>query len=885
MFGFKRWRFARRVKAHVAVAGLAAAMSCAAGCGTLGARNDEISYHGEAEREWYVGEATKVAHSNFVQETPDDVRFASAPRTIADRRDDVVRELSLGEVIHIALMNNKIVQTGINAPVGGKAIYGNPDNIPSVYDQAIRETGVLFGGRGVEAALSDFDATVQTSLTWGRSSTPINGTAIVDGLPVPGATSNAETANYSSTISKQFATGASLQFFNNWSYLGTNSQGVLFPSSYTGNSGVAFRQPLLAGSGADFTRIAGPVNPNFGAITGVSQGVLIARINSDITLAGFEASVRDSIRDVQKAYWALYLAYRNYETSVVSHRSAHQTWKEASIRLDVGTLKAADEAQALEQFYATQANVEQSLSALYTSETNLRRLLGLQLNDGEIIRPSDKPMVANFKPDWRSNLAEALTRRVEIRRQKWNIKSLQLQLRAARSLVRPQLDFVAGAQASGFGDDLLGSRTEGVTDRGLGSGFGSLLSRDFGSWNAGFEFSVPLGFRSAHAQVRNYELRVAKARAVLSQTEREIAHDITLSIESLVASYTSASTNEERLIAARRRVELLDLERQEGTTTLDLVLRAQTALAQAESQYYQRVIDFSNAMIDLEYSKGSLLASSGIQLAEGGWDACAYDDAIRRACERTYAMCNDHLDALPEPFASPTPLGSPGIAELPYGDDLPHYDDGPEILIPSDEDQARPRETAPPPPGSEDLDSQFPGSDAPDLEQPDIESPDAPDLPDTPDLPDLPDLPDIARFGSGWESIEIQATSETEPAPIAVQISDRTAKQTPPIPEPTQPRSVWQLGHQSAAQPQIRFGDAKKTVRASARPQPIDAVRPGPDRLLPEPRVPDDSFWETIPGPFDSGQSVPDNEPRPLPPRNPEAAPVTFDDLFGPPRK
>ena len=877
MFGFKRWRFARRVKAHVAVAGLAAAMSCAAGCGTLGARNDEISYHGEPEREWYVGEATKIAHSNFVQETPDDVLFASAPRTIADRRDDVVRELSLGEVIHIALMNNKIVQTGITAPVGNKAIYGNPDNIPSVYDQAIRETGVLFGGRGVEAALADFDATVQSSLTWGRSSTPINGTAIVDGVPVPGATSNAETANYSSTLSKQFATGASLQFFNNWSYLGTNSQNVLFPSSYTGNSGVSFRQPLLAGSGTDFTRIAGPVNPNFGAITGVSQGVLIARINSDITLAGFEASVRDSVRDVQKAYWALYLAYRNYETSVVSHRSAHQTWKEAKIRLDVGTLKAADEAQALEQFYATQANVEQSLSALYTSETNLRRLLGLQLNDGEIIRPSEKPLIANFKPDWRSNLAEALTRRVELRRQKWNIKSLQLQLRAARSLVRPQFDFVAGAQASGFGDDLLGSRTEGVTDRGLGSGFGSLLSRDFGSWNAGFEFSVPLGFRSAHAQVRNYELRVAKARAVLAQTEREIAHDITLSIQSLVASYTSASTNEERLIAARRRVELLDLERQEGTTTLDLVLRAQTALAQAESQYYQRVVDFTNSMIDLEYSKGSLLASSGIQLAEGGWDVCAYDDAIRRACERTYAMCNDHLHSEPEPFASPTPLGSPGIAELPYGgtDDVPYHDDGPEILVP---DRVRPRETAPPPPGSDEFDSDFPDFDAPELEQLDAE-------PSVPDVPDLPDLPDIARFEPAWVPFEQLATPQIEPAPTSVRLPDHIAEQVQPAPELTQQRSVWQLGHPSTAQPRIHFGAEKKSVRPGARPRPIDAVSPGPDRLLPAPRVPDDSFWETIPGPFDSGQSLPDKEPRPLPPRDPEALPVTFDDLFGQPRK
>lgn len=914
VFGFKRWRFARRVSARVAMTGLAAAICCASGCGSLGARNDELSYHGQPERDWYVGEQTKIAHSNFVQDVPEDVQFASEPRTIADRKTDTVRELSLAEVIHIALMNNKIVQTGIQAPVGSKTIFQSGDNIPSVYDQAINETGVLFGTRGVEAALSDFDTTVQTSLTWGRSRTPQN-------LP-GGPAAIAETANFASSLSKQFATGASLQFFSNWDYLGTNSTSALFPSSFSGNSGVAFRQPLLAGSGVDFTRTAGPANPGFGAITGVSQGVLIARINSDISLTRFEASVRDSVRDVQKAYWALYLSYRNYQTSVVAHRSAYQTWKEAKIRLEVGTLKGADEAQALEQFYATQAMVEASLNQLYQAETGLRRLLGLQLNDGEIIRPSDKPLVADFLPDWRSNLAEALTRRVELRRQKWNIKSLQLQLTAARSLVRPQLDIVAGAQSNGLGDSLIGGRTDGLTNRGLGSGFGSLLSSDFGSWNAGFEFSVPLGFRSATAQVRNYELRVAKARAVLSQTEREIAHDVTTSIQDVVASYISSVTNEERLIASRRRVELLELERQEGTTTLDMVLRAQNQLAQAEGQYYSRIVDFANAMIDLEYSKGSLLASTGIQLAEGGWDACAYQDALRRACERTYALENDHLSSCPEPFASPTPVSSPEIGILP--DHIPHendplLEDGPEILIkPYDEPPAREPEVAPLPPGFEELE------DFPDDNVPDAREDEAPEFPSDDFGPDAPDddaplleLPDIARFGSGWESAEpVPAAGTTAINPNPATIID--AKDFAPLPSngvsfSDGPISLDRPGSDSRvpaipvtstntdaeffehnpdefffrlgqANQTRRGGAAKKIVRPASRPRPLGAEhnQPGPNRLLPAPRLPEESPWEDIPGPFGNANTVEDYEPRPLPPRVPSERPVNFDDLFGP---
>lgn len=788
VFGFLRWRFARRVRRNVLAVSTSAVAFCALGCGTLGARPGELTYIGEPrEIEWYRDEETSIAHSNFCQPTPDDVAFAQEPRTIADRRDDAVREISLADAIYTALTNNKIIQTGVQAPVGGKAIFGNPDNIASVYDQAINETGVLFGRRSVEAALSDFDATVRTTMTWGRSRAPQNSIATL------GATSIAETGEFTSSIRKQFATGASLSVFQTWDYLGSNSPAVLFPSSYSGRAGVSFRQPLLAGSGSEFTRVAGPVNPNFGAITGVSQGVLIARINSDISLTQFEASVRDSIRDVQRAYWDLYLAYRIYDTAVVAHRSAHQTWKETKIKLDVGTLKAADEAQALEQFYATQAAVEASLNTLYKAETALRRLMGMQLNDGEILLPSDSPPIAQFQPDWRSSLAEGLTRRVELRRQKWNVKSLQFQLRAAKSLVRPQLDFVSGATLNGFGDDLLDyDDADPISGRNLGSGYSTMLDGDYGSWNLGVEFSVPLGFRSAQSQVRNYELRVAKARAVLAQIEREIAHDVTTAIQDIVANYTSAETNRERLEAARRRVQLLEYERVEGTLTLDLVLRAQVTLARAESDYHSRIVDFTKAMIDFEYAKGSLLASSGVQLAEGGWDPCAYEDALRRAQARTYAFDNEYLQANPAPFASPTPLCPPAIGgplERAIETDEPEYD---------------------PPP-----------------------TPDAPDTAPAPPIdtaaPQKSELPDDSAIDGAVEVRAKYDIFDWDQSPRHAERLARSRRQMPRVRPASSKAENWRTVYQAEAE------DSGSAAEATPAPVKPKSVKPEPTEVPPAP--------------------------------------------------
>lgn len=78
-------------------------------------------------------------------------------------------------------------------------------------------------------------------------------------------------------------------------------------------------------------------------------------------------------------------------------------------------------------------------------------------DDGDVLRPLDDPVTANVLPDWQQNLFQALARRPELRRQKWSIKSLQLQLRAAENLTRPRLDFVSAYQVNGFGDNLLGS--------------------------------------------------------------------------------------------------------------------------------------------------------------------------------------------------------------------------------------------------------------------------------------------------------------------------------------------------------------------------------------------------------------------------------------------
>ena len=604
---------------------------------------------------YYRGRSTAVEYACLDNVTAKAVQETIEPRSLARRTEDEVHNITLNEAVRIALSHNEIIESSALGGVGSKAVLTNPANVASVYDPAIQESGVLFGRRGMEAALSEFDASFRTSMSWTRDDS-------IGTRTFTGDAAVSDIAAFRSSIGKQFANGSSLSVSHNWDYL---SSGTAFNNTaYAGTLGLDYRMPLLQGSGVEYTRIAGPATPGLGAITGVSQGVSIARINQDITIADFEIAVRNAIRDIENAYWDLYLAYRTYDTATVAHESAFRTWKKANDGKEIGVSIQGgnvllDEAQGRDRLYETRAQVETSLNQLYKSESELRRLIGLPMNDGSVLCPIDEPVIAEFVPDWNSSLADALTQRVELRRQKWQIKSLQLQLTAARSLVRPRLDIVGGYDVNAYGDRLLGNTgTISAAGRQIPSAYESLTSEGLGTWSMGFEFEVPLGFRFARSQVRSYELQVAKATAVLASQEKNVAHDVTTALQDITSSYKAAVSNRKRLDAAAEFVRITQERYNGGLETLDLVVRAQSSLSTAENAYYQQVIAYNKAINNLNVATGRILENNGITLAEGRWEPEAYCDAMMRYTERSHACENPYLQTEPCEFVSPGPTGT-----------------------------------------------------------------------------------------------------------------------------------------------------------------------------------------------------------------------------------
>jgi outer membrane protein TolC len=275
------------------------------------------------------------------------------------------------------------------------------------------------------------------------------------------------------------------------------------------------------------------------------------------------------------------------------------------------------------------------------------------VSDGEILRPIDEPVTADILPDWNHNLLEALARRPELRRQKWSIKSLELQLRAAENLTRPRLDFVSAYQVNGFGDDLLGNPADGVTLNNLGNAYDTIAGNKQTGWNLGLQFSVPVGLRYAHSQVRQFQLRLAKAQAALKAQEVEISHEVAAAFRDLDRTYLALQNNSSRLKAARDQHAALEsqYETDSQRTPAQEVFRAREAVAQAEVTLATSLVEYNIALADLQYRTGRLLEYDGVHLMEGPWKSAAYEDAQRRATARVKAFDSKFLRDPVEPFA------------------------------------------------------------------------------------------------------------------------------------------------------------------------------------------------------------------------------------------
>ncbi|MCY2975665.1 MAG: TolC family protein [Planctomycetota bacterium] len=564
-------------------------------------------------------------------------------------------ELSLQEAVQTSLRKSDVLRS-----LGGSVVQGTA-TVQTTLDPGLTESNPQ---AGIEAALSAFDAQTATQLFWGKNDRP-NNQQFAGFIP---PAFQQTTGNYINGVSKTTATGGVFTLSSNVIYDRNNNPNQNFPSSFSGFLQAGVRQPLMQGSGLTYNRIAGPTQYGSGQFVnpqiGVYNGVLIARVNMDISLADFENGVIKLVNDIETAYWELYFAYRALDAQVTGRENALRTWQRINELKKVSARggEADAEAQARSQYYLFDSQVNDALAGpqgLYTAEQRLRYLMGVAASDGRLIKPTDLPLQAEVNVDWFRAVADATTQRVEVRRQKWTVKRREMELLASRLNRRARLDLVSQYRWRGLGDHLIGSRNPDNSFESLAQ---NVTEGNFQEWQAGMEWSYNVGLRQASSGVRNAQLNLVRENSLLKEIELKISHDLSNAYRQMDRSFAQVQTNYNRVAADTLQVEVLRNRYERGLININILLLAQQQLATSTSSYYRSLTDYMLAMRDFHREKGSLLGYNQVQLSEAGYSGDAYRDAYQKGRDYTpFAPGIRVQNVEPGPFSAgpfdPTAVG------------------------------------------------------------------------------------------------------------------------------------------------------------------------------------------------------------------------------------
>jgi hypothetical protein len=277
------------------------------------------------------------------------------------------------------------------------------------------------------------------------------------------------------------------------------------------------------------------------------------------------------------------------------------------------------------------------------NEHQLRAMIGLPVEDGTRLIPIDTPTLAPYEPDWTSSLNEMLALRPGLGLARQDLKYWHLELINQRDLLKPDLRWTSTYAPNGLGAKLDGAGSS-LTTPGLGAtpsdvnAFHSLATGKFVNWSLGLRLDWPLGFREAHAQVRQAELGLVQSYWVLRDTENRFTRFLEGQYRALPAAYEQIRAQRAQREAAAITLDARFKEFTAGRGTLDFLLEAQRLWADALQAEYNAVAQYNSALARFEYAKGTILQHDNVVISEGGLPQCAQVRAVEHERERSKAI-------------------------------------------------------------------------------------------------------------------------------------------------------------------------------------------------------------------------------------------------------
>ncbi len=492
-----------------------------------------------------------------------------APPTVSESHEqDPEWKLSLDDAVRIALQNADVVRM-----VGGNAAVSSGHTI---YEPAITNTGI-------DQQRATFDPKLNNSNTFSRTNLPFGDPSDPHGIignPID---------NYRSStgVSKTFIPGGSVGLDVNVDR--SRARGSVLNPTTGSDVTLGVDQPLLKGAGS-------PAN---------LAPILIARINTERSFFQMKDSVQDLVLGVIQTYWNLSFAQTQRWASQQQAEQGREEWEYRKARLESGMGDEGDVAQARVSYENFRAALIGAEANVLNQEALLRNLLGLPPSDPHRIVPATAPSAARLPTKWDNllNLAEQF--RPDVVELKLILEADQQQLLLSRNQALPQLNLKGLYRWNGL---------EGIAPDGQ---YVASRPGQFTGWEAGVNFSVPLGLRKERATIREGELLIMRDRVYLDQALHSAAHLLAINYRNLSQYYEQYLAYRRVREAAEINIEKRLRDNAVGRRTLYVnVLLAITDWGNAVNSEYQALVQYNTELATLERQTGTILETHGVRFYE-----------------------------------------------------------------------------------------------------------------------------------------------------------------------------------------------------------------------------------------------------------------------------
>jgi len=441
------------------------------------------------------------------------------------------------------------------------------------------------------AAEAAFDWTLFASFNYSRTEqeSPI---PVIQGVPIGSAINRNQTFAYATGLRRAMASGGTLTISQGLDVFNNKSPGVQrFPDpTRTASLDITLAQPILRNFGADVNRAQ----------------IRLSRNAERNAVQALKAQLLRAVTDTENAYWSLTFAVQELRIRERLLARGVETRDVLKGRLGFD-VRPAEFSDAVARVESRRGDVIRSRNRVLQASDLLKSIINdpeVTVGSETLLVPLDTPIDAPITFGVLDSIATSLNERPEIQQAILAIDDATIREQVAENAKLPLLDLSFQAKFGGLGD--AGDRA-----------YSQLFTGNFVDYILGANFEQPIGNRLAEAQYRQRRLERLAAVVAHRNAVQGVLLDVKTTLRDLTTAYKLIEQTRTARLAAAENLRTLRVEEENIRALtpdfLDLKLTRQEALAQAELQETQALIEYNTALASYFAAIGSALKRNHIE--------------------------------------------------------------------------------------------------------------------------------------------------------------------------------------------------------------------------------------------------------------------------------